>query len=107
MALNGIKIPAGSTEYVGIKVTGPAGLDLTSDSVEIAIVEADVTSPTAPTWLPPDIIEHPTINTIIAKILVGPVGGIDLEKDRWRLWVKVTDTPEVPWIAAPDPFRVV
>jgi hypothetical protein len=52
------------------------------------------------------MLERPTVNTIRALLLIGPVGGLDVGPGRWRIWAKVTDDPEVPWIRGEEPFRI-
>jgi hypothetical protein len=81
---------AGSTELKGLLITAP--VDISTDAVLLAVVEASTQSP--------------AVNTIRALLLIGPVGGYDVGPGRWRIWAKVTDDPEVPWIRADEPFRI-
>lgn len=100
-----IRIPAGSTEYIGMTVTGPVGVDLTDDTVQLAVVIDGIASPDAPTWLAPNLLTFPSSNVIHAQLLIGPL-GLDLDRGRYRLWVKVSDTPEVPWVPSPTHFQI-
>jgi hypothetical protein len=95
---------AGSTELKGLLITAP--VDISTDAVLLAVVEASTQSPAAPDWRTPTMLERPTVNTIRALLLIGPVGGYDVGPGRWRIWAKVTDDPEVPWIRADEPFRI-
>jgi hypothetical protein len=103
----GQRIPEGSTEYVGVLVTGPTGVDLTDDTVQLAVVDASDPSPAAPAWRTPDTLTCPTTSTVQARVLIGPLGAVQLAPGRYRVWVKVTDNPEVPWVPSADTFRVV
>src|SRR4051812_26575651 len=100
------KIPFGSTEYVSALVTGPEGVDLTDDTVQVTIADASDRSPENPAWRAPSTLEFPTVTTVRVRLLIGPTGDVDLEVGRWRLWARVVDNPEVPWIPANEPFRV-
>lgn len=99
------RIPAGSTEYVGMIATGPAGLDLTDDAVQLAVINSEVESPEAPVWHDPSLMTFPSPNAVHAQLLIGPL-GVELDRGRYRLWMKVSDTPEVVWVASPTLFQI-
>jgi hypothetical protein len=100
------RMALGSTELQGISFTGPPGLDLSGDPVTVAVQEASVQSPANTIWLTPTLLEA-TAARITAWLLIGPQGGLDVGLGRWRLWARLVDSPEVPWIPAADVFTVV
>jgi hypothetical protein len=101
------RIALGSTEYVGALITGPAGVNLTDDTVQVVAVDASDRSPTAPAWRAPSTIEFPTVDSIRVRLLIGPQGDAQLDAGRWRLWVRVVDNPEVPWVPSTETFQVL
>jgi hypothetical protein len=100
------RMALGSTEMQGISFTGPPGVDLSGDPVLVAAVEAATQSPVNPIWLTPTLLDA-AATRITAWLLIGPQGGLDVALGRWRIWAKLTDSPEVPWIPAADTFTVV
>jgi hypothetical protein len=107
--------PLGTTEYVTMTVTGPATADLSLDPFEVVIVDASLrTVPATAVWAAPDLKQlgpanvNGKVDTVKVGILLGPLGGsVQLAAGRWRLWARLTDSPEVPWVPCPVAFRVV
>ena len=101
------QIYANSTEYADITVTGDH--DLSLDTIEIFIASSRVRSLPADTvWLNPDRISHPTTDQVRAELLVGPEGGtLTLAPGQYRVWAKLTDSPEVPWLRSADILVIV
>lgn len=100
-------IPAGSTQLVTMLITGPAGTDLTSDDVTVFIAVKSDKAPDSPTWAVPDLTQHPAVNQVRVGRLVGPLGGQVLDPGSYRLWARLVDFPEVPWLRTPTYFKVV
>ncbi|MFD4547272.1 hypothetical protein [Streptomyces sp. NPDC058466] len=75
-------IPASSTEYLHIPVTAPAGVDLTTASVRIAVV-AHRTDPADSEWHNADWVGSE------ARILVGPTSGLVLAAGDYRVWINL------------------
>jgi len=74
-------------------------VDPTSDTVQMAFVNGEPTSgdwKTA-TW-EADSSTNPT--TYYARCLVGPGGTVTLSDGDYQVWVKITDSPEVPVLKA-------
>lgn len=100
-------IPLGSAELVEMLVTmRDHAIDLTSATVQVTVADAAAKTLTAPTWLPPDVRSHPQTYSVQAALLIGP-GGVNLADGKWRLWMRIVDSPEVPWIPHVRAFRVV
>jgi hypothetical protein len=98
-----------STVYFKSQVTatvnGVYPYNPTSDVVEAAFV-APGTNPAAPDWR---LGSWETKGTsYFARALVGPGPGavIDLPAGTYRMWVRVTDNPEIPVLEAGN-VRVV
>lgn len=81
-----------SKEYIKVPVTAPAGIDLGAQAVSIAVVDV------AARPLSSDY-KTATWDGTSAKTLVGP-GVLPLAPGNYKVWVKVTDNPEVPVLAA-------
>lgn len=83
-----MRISSLSKEYITIPVT--ADVNVLDDTVAWAFTDPDVdpTSWTSGDWVagtPPK-----------ARILVGPGGSVTLTKGLRDVWLKVTDSPEIP-----------
>jgi hypothetical protein len=99
-----------STQYIEVPVTAttPAGAayNPTSDPVSFAFITTGQPGPgdwNSGTWT----ATTSTSGTYLAQILIGPEnGGTNLGPGGYRIWVKVTDNPEVPVIEA-DTLRIV
>lgn len=81
-----------SVEYVKVPVTPPAGIDITAQPVSIAVTDA-AARPVAADW------KTASWDGNVAKTLIGP-GVLALAPGSYKVWVKVTDSPEVPVMAA-------
>jgi hypothetical protein len=71
---------ASDTRYLRIPVTPPAGVDLSTAPVKIAVV-SHRTNPTAAEW-------HPAVwDSGNARILIGPGGAVAPTRGDWRVWI--------------------
>ena len=89
-----------STQYVQVQITiqAPSGYDPTSDTVQLAFIPETYppTSPTDGDWVTGSWETFPGPQ-YWAQALVGPSnGGTALSLGTYEIWVKVTDSPEVP-----------
>lgn len=82
-------VPSVSLEYLHIPVTGATG----AQPVELAVIDAGTEEPAAGDWMPADAWDGTT-----AKLLIGPGGTLELTDGTYRVWVRVTASPEVPVI---------
>ncbi|RSM73434.1 hypothetical protein DMH04_41215 [Kibdelosporangium aridum] len=80
-----MRISVLSKEYLLISVT--ASEDVTSDPVAFAFAAPSV-DPSV--WTSGDWVGTQ------ARILVGPGGAVTLTKGTWDVWLKITDSPEIP-----------
>jgi hypothetical protein len=89
-------------EYVPALVTSEAGgvpVDPTADPVQMAFV-APGTNPAPGDWQAA-IWDSGSVNGAhTALCLIGPGGTIQLAAGVYAVWVKITDSPEVPAIKA-------
>lgn len=96
-----LAIPRTSTEYVRTRMSSErsgAAYDPTGDAVVMAFL-AGAGPPDSGDWKAAswDTDATTTPPTYWAQCLIGPVGGtITLAAGTWSVWVKVTDSPEVP-----------
>lgn len=101
-----MRISSASVEYVRVPISAReagSAVDPTADTVTMAFTAG--TTPTtwiAATW-ETDTTTTPT--TYYARTLVGP-GNTVLAAGTWTVWVKVTDSPEVPVLQAPVALTV-
>jgi hypothetical protein len=89
-----------STQYVQVQVTvkSPDGYDPTSDEVQFAFTRETYpqVTPTSSDWVTGSWETFPG-PAYWAQALVGPAnGGTALSVGMWLVWIKVTDSPEVP-----------
>ena len=89
-----------SKEYVRVRVyaeTNGVAVNPTADTVEMAFISGD-TEPTSPDWKAAswetDTTTEP--DTYYARCLVGPGGTVTLADGLYQVWVRVTDSPEIP-----------
>ena len=76
-------IPASSTEYLHIPITAPAGTDLTTAPMRIAVV-AHADNPADAEWHTAEWVDGN------ARLLIGPDGGaLELTSGTYRVWVAV------------------
>lgn len=84
-------IPAVSIEYLHVPVTASVLLD--AQTVELTVLTGapdETTSWIAATWT------GDAATTRTARLLIGPGTQVPLATGTWQVWVRVTDTPEVP-----------
>jgi hypothetical protein len=91
---------ATSLEYVRVPMAAEksgAAYDPTGDTVVMAFISGSA-APTSGDWKTAswdaDASTYPP--TYRAQCLVGPGGTVTLAAGVWSVWVKVTDSPEVP-----------
>lgn len=89
-----------SKEYVRVRVfakNAGAAVNPTADVVEMAF-KSDGTEPSTPDWKTAawetDATTDP--DTYYARCLVGPGGTVTLTDGSYDVWVRVTDSPEIP-----------
>ncbi len=92
------ELSTASLEYVQVPMTARkngAAYDPTADTVQMAFV-AGAGNPS--TWYTAswDTDATTTPVTYRAQCLVGPSGTVTLAAGTYTVWVKVTDSPEVP-----------
>lgn len=97
-----LKIRATSLSYVRARVSARASgaaVNPTSDTVAVAFETTDAAPAAAAaswksaTW---DTDTSTTPTTYRAQCLVGPSGTVNLSAGTYYMFVKVTDSPEVP-----------
>lgn len=93
-------IPAGSLEYVRVPVyaeSSGAQVNPTADTVQMAFL-AGSQAPESGDWKSAswDTDATTTPTTYRAQCLVGPAGTVTLTRGTYTVWVKITDSPEVP-----------
>lgn len=98
-----LKINSQSVEYVKVPVFAKkAGVayDPSGDVVAMTFVQSE-TLPAVPTWYAASW--EATTGGHLARCLVGPSPGVvqlTADHDPWYVFVKITDSPEVPVIEA-------
>ncbi|MGW2223804.1 hypothetical protein [Streptomyces formicae] len=75
-------IPASSTEYLHVPVTAPAGVDLTSAPVRIAVV-SHRDNPSDTEW------KTAVWDDGEAVLLIGPDSTLELARGDYQVWVSV------------------
>lgn len=91
-----LRIEVDSLQYVKVKVSANvngAAHDPTGDTVKMAFTDR-FTNPVAGDWK--TAVWETENGSYYAKCLVGPGGTVALAADDYKVWVKVTDSPEVP-----------
>ncbi len=90
--------------YVHVPIT--ADRDPTGDTVEMAFSPAYADEPTSfvtASWTGPATPPVPGVAPSYqadARCLVGPGGDVTLPLGSYRVWTKITDTPEIPVLAS-------
>lgn len=91
---------ASALKYVRVPMSAQksgAAYDPTADTVTMAFI-AGPAAPAGGDWKTAswdaDASTYPP--TYYAQCLVGPAGTVTLAAGTWTVWVKVTDSPEVP-----------
>lgn len=103
--ITAIRIPATSTEYIGMTVTGPAEVDLMDNIIEMAVVGA-AAIPGNSDWVTPTLLTFRSQHVAQVQLLIGP-GARVLTPGVYRLWARVWEAPETPVIASPEVFRIL
>ena len=98
-----------SRQYVKVPVSARlagVSVDLTADSVQMAFsaVDSDPSTWYVATW-ETDSTTTPAV--YLARILVGPGGAVTLADGVYDIWVKVTDSPEVPVLRSPTRLKIL
>lgn len=77
-----------------------AAVDPTSDTVQAAFIASapDTAAPASGDWKTASWETDSTTSpaTYKAKCLVGPSGAITLAAGTYHMWLKITDSPEIP-----------
>jgi hypothetical protein len=89
-----------SLEHVRVRVSAVvngAPINPTADVVAMAFKQADA-EPSGGDWKTAswETDATSTPSTYYARCLVGPSGTVTLADGEWDVWIKVTDSPEVP-----------
>jgi len=96
--LSDLAISSLSKVYVHVPVRDAIdGADPTADTVEMAFTASG--NPTSGDWKAATWhtdASDPARPVHYARCLVGPAGTVTLAPGTYRIWVRVTDTPEVP-----------
>jgi hypothetical protein len=80
-----------------------AAYNPTGDVVEVAFKLPGV-DPAGPDW---HAASWETAGTAYyARLLVGPAGGLVLTVGTYIMWIRITDSPEVPVLDAPGFVRI-
>lgn len=96
-----------STVYIKSRIIATlngSSYNPTGDLVEIAF-KAPGVDPSGPDWHTGSW-ETAGVNEYYARLLVGPIGGLVLAVGTWRMWVRITDAPEVPVLEVPGTVRI-
>jgi hypothetical protein len=91
-------LPAVSLEYVRVGVAATAGgaqVNPTNDVVQMAFVSPTAT-PSTGDWKTASWDSGNTNGVYTALCLVGPGGTVQLPVGKYQVWVKITDSPEIP-----------
>lgn len=95
-----------STVFIKSRITATkngTAYNPTADLVEVAFKTPGV-DPAGPDW---HAASWETAGTAYyARLLVGPVGGLVLAVGTYRMWIRITDSPEVPVLEAPGTVRI-
>lgn len=95
-----------STVFVKSRITATkngTSYNPTGDVVEVAFKLPGV-DPSGPDW---HAASWETAGTAYyARLLVGPTGGLALAVGTYRMWVRITDAPEIPVLEVPGTVRI-
>lgn len=87
-----------STQMIQVQVTvwSPSAYDPTSDTVQFAFTTLGYPGTEPSAWVTGSWVTFPG-PAYWAQCLVGPAnGGTALSIGTWQVWLKITDSPEVP-----------
>lgn len=100
MAASPVLLSSLSLEHVRVRVAATSSgavVNPTSDTVAMAFKQADA-EPSGGDWKTAswetDSTQTPAV--YYARCLVGPSGTVTLADGSWDVWIKVTDSPEIP-----------
>lgn len=82
-----------SVEYLKVPITAPADVTLGTQTVEMAVLSPE-TRPIEDDWNTAEWADSTT-----ARLLLGP-GALPLAAGTYKVWLRLTDTPEVPVLTA-------
>jgi hypothetical protein len=85
-------IPSISKEYLSVPVAG-TNLDGT-EPVELAVIPVSTEEPADDDWHTAAWVSGE------ARVLIGPGTALDLANGTYRVWVRLTASPEIPVIRA-------
>ncbi len=88
-----MQIPATSTEYVYIPVTGPPGVDPTASAVDVAFVGEQAGEPLSTDWKAATWATDPSSGKPAARLLV--TAG-DYPAGSYMAYVRLHASPELP-----------
>lgn len=96
-----------STEYIAVPVNASvSGLDY-NPSGDVVAMAFTATEATAPTVWNAGVWESNGDGSYNALVLVGPAnGGVVLAPGIWHVWLKITDSPEVPVLGPVDKLTI-
>jgi len=97
-----LSLPASTLEYVRFPVRATVnGLPYnpTSDVVQFAFLTLESAQPVGGDWKSGSW-ETGANSTYLARCLVGPSGTVTLTAGLYYVWIKITDSPEIPVILA-------
>lgn len=98
-----VYVSAGGQEYRYILVTENTGKNITGDSAVLALLPSPNAPVTGTTGQAPDVTTNPTTSSVQLGMLVTSV----VAPGEYRLWAKLTDSPEIPWLPCPEVVTVV
>jgi hypothetical protein len=100
MTISVLEISQLSTEYIGIPVqatTAGTTHDPTGDVVNFAFVTGYGAAPTSGQWVAGSwAYTNNPLYPYVARCLIGPSGTTALTNGNYVVWLKVTDSPEIP-----------
>jgi|SRR5579859_7365161 len=92
-----------STQFLMVPVTtrSPSPYNPTADLVQFAFPPLTIPATSPAVWYTGSWVTFPG-PSYWAECLVGPVnGGVPLAAGSYQVWVKITDSPEVPALLCP------
>jgi len=102
------EIQEGSTEYVDVTVTSLNDYDLSLDTIQVFFTATSVKKlPLDTIWINVSRTLHPATTMIRGELLIGPDGSYQLLPGRWKIWARVVDSPEIPWLASDRAVKII
>lgn len=93
-----LKMSSVSLEYVRAKVEATENgvqVDPTGGAAEFAFM-SDNSEPSGGDWETGSWETDPAGPTYYARILVGPSGDVTLADGKYKVWLRISDNPEIP-----------